>query len=749
MSYQQGYTADVYGTTIPRTTQAGGFTVDVYGAGASTQGQTYTTGYQSGAQGQTQGQKYTTGYQSGVQTQGLGGLSINTYSAGGDVSRTSHTQQGGYTIDTYGAGEARTETRASVRGQGRIIGERYITGESMVVGYEYGEEIRKDIRPASQIIQRADLTVRQNEPEIREEIEYVPVDVVVEEKVPVKKYVDVPYDVVVTKPKKKIVEKKIIVEKVKEVPVERVVEFDVQKTVKVPVEQVVEQEVHVEKIIDIPIQRINEHQVAQMRTIDQVHENHITLHVNELAEFRRKQAVHQVLPTDVRVTREAIYNQVPQFSVGRIDNQIDAPQYKLVADIKKVEIPQEIIVTNEVPQFDIEPKNNIVRVPVENVVERHYDIVHDKPVFDHNTITKTVTKVNEVIVEEPYTVERVNDAPNFYFNEEAHTVINKVPVNKYKFQNIKKEVIVPYVTPVQLPEVQVQGAQIKVQQPQQGRVQVDTQEIVYNLTKERPVPQNNQIRVRVPQFNRIAIDNVVEVQVPCHITHEQPVAVEKIVEVPVTRTVEQPEYIEQTVEIEVPVDVIIEREIEVLKQRYVDVPVDKTFEVPVKITQERPQENRQEIHVDINVNKTVYNPVRGGVVGQGKHEVVSEELAHKIEEMRQQVAQLSEQNKHLQAEFGRLGWDRRGVQVVNEAIKKVAQQSAALHELENRKNLVEQDIQRLQQILSSGQIQATHSISYTVPHPDTQRLAQELQRLADENRRLVQQIKQKAQQAGH
>jgi len=354
----------------------------------------------------------------------------------------------------------------------------------------------------------------------------------------------------------------------------------------------------------------------------------------------------------------------------------------------------------------------------------------------------------EVIVDRPFNVEVTQEFASFNVGDQGHVVTNLIPRDVYTVDKVLKQVTVPFVTPVPLHEVGVQAFQVQTGAPQRRQHEVRSMDVEYSLTKERPVPQMQAVTVRVPKFNRVAIDNFIEVEVPCNITTEQPIAVEKIVEVAVETTIEQAKYVEEIVEVPVPFDVIIEREIEVIREEIVNVPVKKAVEVPVNITIEEPQENRQYFEVDINVDTVEVEPVEGGLIEQGKIEVTNEELAARISQMKQECQHLTQAVSTLRSQSAQYTIDTQAITKLNLAIKQVATQSAVLHELEARKHILEQDIERLQGILSSGQIQASYSVSYTVPHPDMERLSAELKRLVEENRKMVQEIKSKAQTQG-
>ena len=117
---------------------------------------------------------------------------------------------------------------------------------------------------------------------IVEEIEEIPVDIVVEQKIPITRYVDTPYDVHVTKQVKKIIEKEMIIEIVKEIPIEKLVEFEVERVVHVPRIEYEEQIVEVERHIDVPVYEVIEDEVAVLNCQATGQERVVEVNITEL-----------------------------------------------------------------------------------------------------------------------------------------------------------------------------------------------------------------------------------------------------------------------------------------------------------------------------------------------------------------------------------------------------------------------------------------------------------------------------------
>ena len=536
-------------------------------------------------------------------------------------------------------------------------------------------------------------------------------------------------------------------ERIREIPVERIVDFEVEKIVIIPQEEIETRYVEVEKRRDVPIQRIIENQIGALRAITQVHEQYVEVNVTELADFKRKHPViHQILETDVRIHEQHKVVEVPRYETNIIKNVINVPVYKFHEQIEEVIIPKEIVITNEVPTYAHNQSNTVIRVAVENRVDRPYDVIHETPVFRENVILNTIHQTNEVIVDEPFTTQVHHDVAEFGVTGQEHTVVNLVPINTFSIHTENRQMRVPYFTGVPLNEVGLTAFNVAAGAPVNKPVGINLQEVEHVVTTERPQAQQIAIAIRVPRIQRVEIDNVIEVEVPCEITIEQPVAIEKIIEVAVEKVIEEAEYVEQVVEISVPYDVIVEREVEVIKKVVIDRPVEKIIEVPVLTIIQTPVVDQQFFETDINVTTVEITPVEGGEVDLGFFEVNNEELAARIIEMKEEINSVIGENRSLQTQYRTTAFNPRSIIAVNESIKRISIQTAALHELENRQHILEQDTSRLQDILASGQIQHSYNVSYTVPHPQTVALGAELQKLVEENNRLVSSIRLRSKQ---
>jgi hypothetical protein len=143
-------------------------------------------------------------------------------------------------------------------GASKFIEERYI-GERVVNITEnrLEERIISSNRPEARRSVKA-VETWEDEPIIQEVIVEKEVEVIVEKRVPVERYVDVEYEVIVEKPIEKIIEKEIEIEKIMEREVQKIVEVPIEKIIEIPVERVIEKPVEILKHVEVPYERVVE-----------------------------------------------------------------------------------------------------------------------------------------------------------------------------------------------------------------------------------------------------------------------------------------------------------------------------------------------------------------------------------------------------------------------------------------------------------------------------------------------------------
>lgn len=255
------------------------------------------------------------------------------------------------------------------------------------------------------------------------------------------------------------------------------------------------------------------------------------------------------------------------------------------------------------------------KVPVERYVDVPYDVYVERPV------EKLITK--EIIIE------RVMERPREKIVEIPVEVIYEIPVEKIIERRIEYETIVE--VPVErtverrIEEVieniryndRVQEVDVRDLNRYQGHeiLPTEVRSVTQDKIVERPVYHTNVIEkiVNVPVERVVerVVDKVIEVPVERIIERPRYVdnIVTKVVEVPVPRTVERP--VEQVVERQVYYDNVIERPVPVerIVERKVEVPVDRVIEVPVYVDNIIQKTVERYVEVDVPYEQVIENVI--------------------------------------------------------------------------------------------------------------------------------------------
>lgn len=149
-------------------------------------------------------------------------------------------------------------------GESTFLEERYI-GERIVNVYETrGEERIVHTTRAEPQTRRVEVETWEDEPIVQERIVEKQIEVIVEKRIPVERYVDVEYDVYVERPIEKIIEKEIEIEKIMERRIQKIVEVPIERYVDIPIERIVEHAVEYERRVNVPYERIVERRVEDL-----------------------------------------------------------------------------------------------------------------------------------------------------------------------------------------------------------------------------------------------------------------------------------------------------------------------------------------------------------------------------------------------------------------------------------------------------------------------------------------------------
>lgn len=364
-----------------------------------------------------------------------------------------------------------------------------------------------------------------------------------------------------------------------EVPVERVVEVEVEKRVEVPVDRIVE----VEKIVEVPVDRIVE-------VIKEV-EKRVEVPVEVIKE------IEKLVEVEKRV-------EVPVDRIVEVEKRVEVP-VEVIKEVEKlVEVPVETVreVVKEVP-VEV-PVDRIVEVPVDRHVEVPVDriVEVEKRVEVPVEVIKEVEKIVEVPVDRIVEVEKRIEVPVETIRTVEVEKRVEVPVDVERRVEVPVEKVVERIVEVPVEVIKtVEVEKIKT-------VEVPVEKIVERVV-EKPVEVLRDVerRVEVPvdRIVEVPVDRIVEVEKRVEVPVEVIKEIEKIVEVPV-------ETIREVVK-EVPVEVSVDRIVEVIKEveKLVEVPVDRIVEVVKEVEKrvEVPVEVIKEVERLVEVEKRVEVPV--------------------------------------------------------------------------------------------------------------------------------------------
>lgn len=249
-------------------------------------GTTYTTtttglgGYRTSGEYRTSG-GYTTSGGYVTRTSQLGGVTT-TYPGRTTTTEYSTTRQLSPTTTTINRGVRASQVIGIKEGQSRFLEERYV-GERVVnvTTKALEEKIVSTTKPEMKSYIH-EVETYEDEPVIQEKVVEKKVEIIVEKKVPVEKYVDVEYEVVVEKPIEKIIEKEIEIEKIMEKEIEKIVEIPIERIVEIPIEKIVEKPVEIEKRVEVPYERVVEKKIEDVYENVIYHDNYLDIDVKDL-----------------------------------------------------------------------------------------------------------------------------------------------------------------------------------------------------------------------------------------------------------------------------------------------------------------------------------------------------------------------------------------------------------------------------------------------------------------------------------
>jgi hypothetical protein len=618
-----------------------------------------------------------------------------------------------------------------------FIEERYV-GERIVNVYEN----RLEDRIVHSQIPNIQTKVREvetweDEPIVQERVVEKPVEVLVEKRIPVEKYVDVQYDVYVERPIEKIIEKEIEIEKVMERQIQKIVEVPIERIVEIPIERIIEQPIEIEKRVQVPYERVVERRVEDLIENIVYQDKYLDINSHDLHKYPHA----QVLPTEVVIHEQDKIVERPVYYDNIIERIVDIPIEKIIErPIERiVEKPVEHIVEHSVYYDNIIEKT--VQIPVEHLIEKPVERLVERPIYVDNIIERPVAieVIKEQIKEIP--VEHLIEKP-VYIENIIHKPVEVLIENPIPVEKIIQVPIANYVDiAVPLDEVKARRTEFHVQSKPQAKVINRKLPIEYIVRKDNPVPVESTIEVNVARVKKDVYERVIERPVEVLRIIEKAIPVEKIVEVEVERVTENAQYTEKVTQKKVPFDQVIEQKYEVIVQNIIEVPVEKEIHVPVKTITRAPVENRNYFEKDVHVNSIVWEPKETGKeVELQSIEVNDEVLAQKTQQNKAQINQILSETRSLQVQSkGILEANPTAfTNKLNSYSVGNAKLRSELSELESRLNIVEKDKDRLLRVSRNNVAQV---VEHTVADPKVAVLSRELEALIRENGSLVSQVK--------
>lgn len=621
-------------------------------------------------------------------------------------------------------------------GQSTFVEERYI-GERIVNVTEnrLEERIVHTTRPELQT-RRVEVETWEDEPIVQERFIEKQVEVLVEKRIPVERYVDVEYDVYIERPIEKIIEKEIEIERVMEREIQKIVEVPIERIVEIPIERIIEQPVEYERRVNVPYERVVEKRVEDLIENIVYQDRYLDIQSGDLHKYPHA----QVLPTEVVIHEQDKIVERPVYYDNIIEKIVDVPIERIIErPIERiVEKPVEHIVEHAVYYDNIIERT--VQVPVEHIIEKPVERLVERPVYVDKIIERPVAI--EVIKEQikEISVEHIVERP-IYIENVIHKPVEVLIENPVAVEKIVNVPVARYIdVAVQLDEIRVNRNDIAVGRPV-PRETLRKLPIEYVVRKDNPVPVESTIEVSVPKVRKDVYERVIERPVEVLRVIEKAIPVEKIVEVEVERVTENAKYTEKVTQKKVPFDQVIEQKYEVIVQNVIEVPVEKEIHVPVKTISRAPVENRNYFEKDVHVNSTVWEPVQSNrEVELQSIEINDEVLVEKTQQNKEQINQILSETRSIQVESRGI-LENNGISFVtklNSLSVGNARLRSELSELESRLNIVEKDKDRL---LRTSNSKVTQLVSYTVADPKISTLTRELEALIRENGSLVSQVK--------
>ena len=381
--------------------------------------------------------------------------------------------------------------------------------------------------------------------------------------------VEKPYDVIIEKPIENKIYRDVIIEKFIENPIERVIEQNVEKIVRKNVEVIVNKPVYVEEFVDkvIPNRIENKYEVLKEMIVNE--SVPVDVHVNRtiLKPIRNEVQTKEVIK-DVPVYQD-VYVDRPYEKVIR--REVEQPYDVYIDRDVFIEVPKEIKEDVIVERRVERPVQRIVDVPETKQVKKsiRVDRYIDKEIEVVKKVDKPIKKTVDRIVEKQVFVDKIVELDNPIYKDMPYYVDKKIEVKKTierpreiirdKYVDVEVEQIieVPMYVEKQVEVVVEKKVTKYVEQLNENFKDID---VVTNVVI--PVERIIEKKVRRDKIVPKTIEREQIIEVPVDIYIDKEIEIERVVQKPV--------YVERIVEKLVDKEVI--RRVEVIKEKYVEVP---------------------------------------------------------------------------------------------------------------------------------------------------------------------------------
>lgn len=487
-----------------------------------------------------------------------------------------------------------------------------------------------------------DMTFKSEKAVINQRIVDKYIDVMIEKPVP--RYVEkeVYYDVIIERPREIITERDVVTEIFIERPYEKIIEVPIQKIVEVPIKKTIERINYVDVHREVPYQRIVEKQIEHVVENPIINERVVEVDEKDIGKYK----YDKILPTDVRVYQQDVVKEVRR----TIQNFIE----------KQVEVPREVIVTNQVQRIIERPVERVVERPVyiENRIEKVVNVPYDEVVY--NKIIQ--------IVEEPEYIENLIDKPVYreVIQEIPREIIQERLVEKpvYSERIISKSVDRYVDKPVKVERI----VQVDIPEYVEHPIYIDNvirrevykviqQEVIYEtivpyekvtvVEETIPVPIEKIIDRPVERTVEQYVDNIIEREVIEYNIIEDIQYIDKLVNVPVEKRVQNPIIRQNIIQKPIYIDKIVEKRIPRNIEHIVEVTVERIVEVPVDVIVEVPIFKERQVFKDVYVNKNIKKSNT-----RFNQQVQDLGLVSRVESQRNQITELKTKIVRTKAEIG-------------------------------------------------------------------------------------------------